>query len=128
MHLNCSLTGYRTHTYGSNQEILRFVSIFVSKTCFSAIMNKCFLTCSIGLITPEVSCPVPSALPNGFITFAVMRQHSYKEKVKYACNEHFVLEGDAEVQCQNTGNWSSQPVCRGECYSTLKAQRRKCEH
>ncbi|KAG7486965.1 hypothetical protein JOB18_043244 [Solea senegalensis] len=63
----------------------------------------------------EVSCRIPAGIPNGFITFAVMRQHGYKEKVKYACNENYILDGDAEVQCQNTGNWSSKPVCRAPC-------------
>lgn len=67
-------------------------------------------------MTPEVSCPIPTGIPNGFITFAVMRQHGYKEKVKYACNEHYILDGEAEIQCQNTGNWSSKPVCRGESW------------
>lgn len=62
----------------------------------------------------EVSCSIPTAIPNGFITFAVMRQHSYKEMVRYGCNDYYVLDGEAEIQCQNTGNWSSKPVCRGE--------------
>nr|XP_046265007.1 beta-2-glycoprotein 1-like [Scatophagus argus] len=71
----------------------------------------------------EVSCPIPSGIPNGFLTFAVMRQHGYKEKVKYACNEHYTLEGEAEMQCQNTGNWSSQPVCRAPCTVGIKRGR-----
>lgn len=62
----------------------------------------------------EVSCSIPTAIPNGFITFAVMRPHGYKEKVRYGCNDHYVLDGEAEIQCQNTGNWSSKPACRGE--------------
>ena len=43
-----------------------------------------------------------------------MREHRYKEKVKYGCSDPYVLDGDAEIECQNTGNWSSKPVCRGE--------------
>lgn len=66
----------------------------------------------------EVSCPIPTGIPNGFITFAVMRKHGYKEKIKYGCVDHYVLDGDAEIQCQNTGNWSSKPVCRGERWKT----------
>lgn len=73
-------------------------------------------TFGLFLIIPDVSCAVPTGIPNGFITFAVMRQHGYKEKVKYACNDHYVLDGEAEIQCQNTGNWSSKPVCRGESW------------
>lgn len=71
----------------------------------------------------EVSCSIPVGIPNGFITFAVMRQHGYKEKVKYACNEHYILDGEAEVQCQNTGNWSSKPVCRAPCKVGIKRGR-----
>ncbi|XP_059193296.1 beta-2-glycoprotein 1-like [Centropristis striata] len=71
----------------------------------------------------EVSCAIPTAIPNGVITFAVMRQHSYKDKVKYACNEHYVLDGEAEIQCQNTGNWSTKPVCRAPCTVGIKRGR-----
>ncbi|XP_044202150.1 beta-2-glycoprotein 1-like [Thunnus albacares] len=71
----------------------------------------------------EVSCSIPPSLPNGFITFAVMRPHGYKETVKYACNDHYVLDGEAEVQCKNTGNWSTQPVCRAPCTVGIKRGR-----
>lgn len=71
----------------------------------------------------EVSCSIPTAIPNGFITFAVMRPHGYKEKVRYACNEHYVMEGDDEIQCQNTGNWSTKPVCRAPCKVGIKRGR-----
>ncbi|CAK6953320.1 LOW QUALITY PROTEIN: beta-2-glycoprotein 1-like [Scomber scombrus] len=74
-------------------------------------------------VCQEVSCPIPARIPNGFITFAVMRPHGYKEKVKYACNEHYVLDGEAEIQCKNTGNWSSQPVCRAPCTVGIKRGR-----
>uniref|UniRef100_A0A674PRW8 Beta-2-glycoprotein 1 n=1 Tax=Takifugu rubripes TaxID=31033 RepID=A0A674PRW8_TAKRU len=68
-------------------------------------------------------CPIPTGIPNGFITFAVMRKHGYKEKVKYGCVDHYVLDGDAEIQCQNTGNWSSKPVCRAPCTVGIKRGR-----
>ncbi|XP_070844998.1 beta-2-glycoprotein 1-like [Chaetodon trifascialis] len=71
----------------------------------------------------EVSCSIPTGISNGFITFAVMRQHGYKEKVQYGCNEHYVLDGEAEIQCQNTGNWSSKPVCRAPCTVGIKRGR-----
>lgn len=74
-------------------------------------------------VCQDVSCAVPTGIPNGFITFAVMRQHGYKEKVKYACNDHYVLDGEAEIQCQNTGNWSSKPVCRAPCTVGIKRGR-----
>ncbi|XP_056136928.1 beta-2-glycoprotein 1-like [Lampris incognitus] len=71
----------------------------------------------------EVSCPIPVGIPNGFITFAVKREHSYKEQVKYACNEHYTLDGDAEVRCQNTGSWSAMPTCRAPCSVSIKRGR-----
>eukprot|EP00066_Takifugu_rubripes_P010431 XP_003978255.1 PREDICTED: beta-2-glycoprotein 1-like [Takifugu rubripes] len=74
-------------------------------------------------VCQEVSCPIPTGIPNGFITFAVMRKHGYKEKVKYGCVDHYVLDGDAEIQCQNTGNWSSKPVCRAPCTVGIKRGR-----
>jgi hypothetical protein len=61
-----------------------------------------------------VSCSIPPTIDHGIITFAVMREAGYKEKVKYQCQEHYVLDGSEEIQCQNTGNWSTLPVCRGE--------------
>lgn len=82
----------------------QFVSWWNCSNCLIVVPN----------LIPDVSCPVPTTIPNGFVTFAVLRQHGYKEKVKYACNEHYILEGQAEIQCKNTGNWSSKPVCRGE--------------
>lgn len=71
----------------------------------------------------EVSCPVPTSIANGFITFAVKRIHGYKEKVRYACNDHYVLDGEAEIQCKNTGTWSSMPVCRAPCTVGIKRGR-----
>ncbi|XP_068448767.1 beta-2-glycoprotein 1-like [Clinocottus analis] len=71
----------------------------------------------------EVSCSIPPAIQNGFITFAVMRQHSYKETVQYGCNEHYILDGKAEIQCQNSGDWSSKPVCRAPCAVNIKRGR-----
>ncbi|KAM8879615.1 beta-2-glycoprotein 1-like isoform 1-T1 [Spinachia spinachia] len=71
----------------------------------------------------EVSCTAPTGIPNGFITFAVIRQHGYKETVKYACNDHYTIDGDAEVRCRNTGNWSAKPVCRAPCAVGIKRGR-----
>lgn len=61
-----------------------------------------------------MSCAAPKGIPNGFVTFAVIRRHGYKETVKYACNDHYTMDGEVEIRCQNTGNWSAKPVCRGE--------------
>ncbi|KAM6972457.1 beta-2-glycoprotein 1-like [Aplochiton taeniatus] len=71
----------------------------------------------------EVSCAVPTGLANGFITFAVKREHGYKEKVRYECNPNYVLDGPAEIECKNTGNWSAKPVCRAPCTVNIKRGR-----
>lgn len=71
----------------------------------------------------DVTCPIPSHIPNGVIAFAVMKEHRYKEMVRYSCNENFVMEGEAEVQCKNTGNWSAKPVCRAPCQVGIKRGR-----
>ncbi|XP_034045083.1 beta-2-glycoprotein 1-like [Thalassophryne amazonica] len=70
-----------------------------------------------------VSCPIPTGIPNGFITFAVIREHGYKDQVKYSCNEHYVLDGDPQIQCENTGTWSAKPVCRAPCAVGIKRGR-----
>ncbi|CAG5928845.1 unnamed protein product [Menidia menidia] len=75
------------------------------------------------LACSQVNCGIPVNIPNGHITFAVMRPHGYKEKVKYACADHYTLDGQAEIQCQNTGNWSSMPVCRAPCTVGIKRGR-----
>ncbi|KPP78405.1 hypothetical protein Z043_102091, partial [Scleropages formosus] len=61
-----------------------------------------------------VTCPVPPGIENGFISFAVKREHSYKEKVKYGCKVDYILDGPVEIECQKTGQWSTMPVCRGK--------------
>ncbi|XP_010887634.1 beta-2-glycoprotein 1 isoform X1 [Esox lucius] len=66
-------------------------------------------------VCEEVSCSIPPTIENGIITFAVMREAGYKEKVKYQCKEHYVMDGSDEIQCQKTGNWSTMPVCRAPC-------------
>lgn len=103
------------HKKLENFVALNVVSIFFYLKCFwffYEIAGNCLIP--IQNLILDVSCPIPTNIPNGIITFAVMRQHGYKEKVRYACSEHYVLEGRDEIQCQNTGNWSSKPVCRGE--------------
>ncbi|KAL2087240.1 hypothetical protein ACEWY4_018299 [Coilia grayii] len=70
-----------------------------------------------------VVCPAPTGIPHGFITFAVMREHGYKERVKYGCDQHYVLDGAAEVECEKTGQWSQKPVCRAPCSVSIKRGR-----
>ncbi|XP_048868799.1 beta-2-glycoprotein 1-like [Brienomyrus brachyistius] len=68
--------------------------------------------------TPEchlVTCPVPPSLENGFISFSIMKEHGYKERVKYGCNIDYVLDGPTEIECEKTGKWSPLPICKAPC-------------
>ncbi|KAI5108821.1 beta-2-glycoprotein 1 [Silurus meridionalis] len=62
-----------------------------------------------------VTCPEPSGIDNGFLSFAESRKYGYKEKVKYGCTHPYILDGLAEVECQETGSWSKIPTCKAPC-------------
>nr|XP_006635542.1 PREDICTED: beta-2-glycoprotein 1 [Lepisosteus oculatus] len=70
-----------------------------------------------------VTCPFPSGIPNGFMTFAVVRDYGYREKIKYGCNPSFIPDGPLEIQCEKTGNWSAKPVCRASCIIDIRRGR-----
>lgn len=70
-----------------------------------------------------VICPVPARIPHGFITFAVMREHGYKERVKYGCDQNYVMDGAPEIECEKTGQWSPKPACRAPCTIGIKRGR-----
>ncbi|XP_060774026.1 beta-2-glycoprotein 1-like [Neoarius graeffei] len=65
-----------------------------------------------------VTCPVPTLIENGFLSFAELREYGYGEKVKYGCHKPYILDGLSEVECKETG-WSSLPTCRGTCSHRL---------
>ncbi|MBN3299109.1 APOH protein, partial [Amia calva] len=62
-----------------------------------------------------VTCPYPPKIQNGFMQFAVMREHGYQESIKYGCNPEYFLDGPSEIRCEKTGSWSVLPVCRASC-------------
>ncbi|XP_028829982.1 beta-2-glycoprotein 1-like [Denticeps clupeoides] len=70
-----------------------------------------------------VSCPPPEKIDNGFLTLAVIREHGYKERVKYGCNVDYVLDGPAEIECEKNGQWSRKPACRAPCSIGIKRGR-----
>uniref|UniRef100_A0A3B1K5S3 Beta-2-glycoprotein 1 n=1 Tax=Astyanax mexicanus TaxID=7994 RepID=A0A3B1K5S3_ASTMX len=70
-----------------------------------------------------VTCPAPSSLDNGFLSFADQREYGYKERVRYGCNDPFVLDGPSETECQETGLWSRKPVCRASCKVNIERGR-----
>ncbi|XP_060724707.1 beta-2-glycoprotein 1-like [Tachysurus vachellii] len=70
-----------------------------------------------------VTCPQPTVIENGFLSFAEIREHGYMEKVKYGCNHPYVLEGPVEAECKETGLWSGIPACRAPCKVNIKKGR-----
>ncbi|XP_061089059.1 beta-2-glycoprotein 1-like [Conger conger] len=70
-----------------------------------------------------VTCQPPSAIPNGFLIVAAIREHGYTEEVRYGCYANYVLDGPKEVECQKSGYWSSKPVCRAPCTVGIKRGR-----
>ncbi|KAK6478151.1 beta-2-glycoprotein 1-like [Huso huso] len=76
--------------------------------------------------TPEcklVTCPPPTDIENGFMSFAILRKHGYGEKIRYGCKPNYVLDGSMEIQCEKTGHWSTKPVCRASCIISAKRAR-----
>ncbi|XP_039599286.1 beta-2-glycoprotein 1-like [Polypterus senegalus] len=71
----------------------------------------------------KVSCSPPTSIPNGFMSFAVIREYGYQENIKYGCKPDFVLDGPSEVQCMKTGKWSLKPVCRAHCTVSISRGR-----
>uniref|UniRef100_A0A8C3N6T3 Beta-2-glycoprotein 1 n=1 Tax=Geospiza parvula TaxID=87175 RepID=A0A8C3N6T3_GEOPR len=67
-----------------------------------------------------VNCPTPIGIENGFIEFAVRRTYHYNESVSFGCQPGFVMEGSKHSRCENTGNWSTKPVCRAPCKIPVK--------
>ncbi|XP_035258849.1 beta-2-glycoprotein 1-like [Anguilla anguilla] len=62
-----------------------------------------------------VTCPPLAGIPNGFMSFSVIRDHGYGERVRYGCQANYILEGSMEVECKKTGKWSTKPICRAPC-------------
>ncbi|KAM6971911.1 beta-2-glycoprotein 1-like [Aplochiton taeniatus] len=61
----------------------------------------------------SVTCPPPKPIVNGYMSSNVPRDYQYKEKVKFGCNRNYVQDGNIEIVCQKTGDWSAGPVCKG---------------
>ncbi|KAG2456273.1 APOH protein, partial [Polypterus senegalus] len=45
----------------------------------------------------KVSCSPPTSIPNGFMSFAVIREYGYQENIKYGCKPDFVLDGPNQM-------------------------------
>ncbi|XP_026215267.1 beta-2-glycoprotein 1-like [Anabas testudineus] len=62
-----------------------------------------------------VTCPPPENIDRGYKSSNDDREYDYKETVKYGCHGDYVLEGSLQVVCQQNGNWSEKPSCKGPC-------------
>ena len=64
------------------------------------------------LIFTAKSCGGPGTISNGKVIGYV---YSFKEKVRYVCDEGYQLKGPAYRQCQANEKWSGeQPICEGK--------------
>ena len=58
------------------------------------------------------SCGRPNDIPNGRIIGYV---YSFKEKIRYECNEGYNLKGPSYRTCQANEKWGdSDPICEGK--------------
>lgn len=47
------------------------------------------------------------------------RDYDYMETVKYGCNGDYVLEGNLQIVCQQNGEWSEKPSCKGKATTNI---------
>ncbi|KAM3865308.1 uncharacterized protein ACN63O_011008 [Diretmus argenteus] len=62
-----------------------------------------------------VTCRPPQPIEHGYMSSSQQRDYDYKETVRYGCNGDYVIDGSPEIECQETGEWSEQPVCKASC-------------
>lgn len=66
-----------------------------------------------------VTCPTPENIDNGFVSSSDQREYDYMETVKYGCNGDYVIEGSLEIVCQQNGEWSEKPSCKGRTVTNM---------
>ncbi|XP_056136696.1 beta-2-glycoprotein 1-like [Lampris incognitus] len=62
-----------------------------------------------------VTCPPPQPIRNGYMSDTSQREFAFTEAIKYGCNGDYTIDGSLEIVCQDTGEWSPQPVCMAPC-------------
>ncbi|KAM7451141.1 hypothetical protein ABFA07_001207 [Porites harrisoni] len=63
----------------------------------------------------KASCPKPVVPSNGRVLISMPGLSRHGDKVKYACNSGFRLEGSSTIRCNN-GKWKpSSPLCKELC-------------
>ncbi|KAM7393973.1 hypothetical protein PAMP_020802 [Pampus punctatissimus] len=66
--------------------------------------------------TPEcrvVTCPPPENIDKGYMSNNEQRDYNFMETVKYGCIGDYVVEGNIQIVCQDNGQWSEKPSCKG---------------
>ena len=65
------------------------------------------------ILSFKASCPKPVVPSNGRVLNSMPGLSRHGDKVKYACNYGFRLEGSSTIRCNN-GKWKpSSPLCKG---------------
>ena len=68
-------------------------------------------------ISSAKSCGRPNDIPNGKIIGYV---YSFKEKIRYECNDGYNLKGPSYRTCQANEKWGDKdPVCEGKIFDLL---------
>ena len=68
-------------------------------------------------ISSAKSCGRPNDIPNGKIIGFV---HSFKEKIRYECNEGYNLKGPSYRTCQANEKWGDKdPICEGKIFDLV---------
>ena len=71
-------------------------------------------------ISSAKSCGRPNDIPNGKIIGFV---HSFKEKIRYECNEGYNLKGPSYRTCQANEKWGDKdPICEGKIFYLLNVK------
>ena len=65
------------------------------------------------ILSFKASCPKPVVPSNGRVLNSMPGLSRHGDKVKYACNSGFRLQGSSTIRCNN-GKWKpSAPLCKG---------------
>ena len=72
------------------------------------------------LISLAKSCGRPNDIPNGKIIGYVF---SFKEKIRYECNEGYNLKGPSYRTCQDNEKWGDKdPICEGKIFDNINIE------
>ena len=77
------------------------------------VMYRGFALLDHSLLLIVISCADPGSPINGKNVNA-KNKYYYGDTLKFACNDHYTLEGNRQIKCEETKDWSGAlPYCRG---------------